>query len=214
MTTEVFGHHVECAITEQADFRKIIGEPSHRIKSKVIDRVDELARRFISAAPFAALSTRRADGGVDITPRGDPAGFAVVLDEKTIALPERPGNRRGDALENILSDPKVGLLFMIPGHNDTIRVSGSARIVQDAALAKRMTVKRHSPELIILIRVERLLCHCPKAFIRASMWEPEGWPDVSEVPSLAELMVAHGKLDETVEELSARFEKSRRTTLY
>ncbi|MGI9522212.1 MAG: MSMEG_1061 family FMN-dependent PPOX-type flavoprotein [Hyphomicrobiaceae bacterium] len=210
----IYGHEVERTITDRSAFREILGEPSPRTKEKVIDRVDELARRFIATAPFAALATRRVDGGVDITPRGDPEGFAIVLDEKTIALPERPGNRRGDALENVLRDPHIGLLFIIPGHNDTIRVSGKATIVQDKNLAARMKVKSHTPELILLIEVQRLLCHCPKAFIRSSMWRPDGWPDTSNVPNLAELMIGHAELALTVEEMATIIENDRQTRLY
>ena len=208
------GPDVDREITDETALREIIGHPYERTRTKEIDHVDPLARRFIAAAPFAVLTTRRADGGVDLTPRGDPAGFALVLDDKTIALPERPGNRRADALKNILHDPRVGLLFIIPGHGDTIRVGGTARIVQDAALAERMTVRSHRPDLIILIRVERLLSHCPKAFIRSSMWKPDGWPDTSDVPTLAELMVAHSDAALELQEMADVIAEDRRTRLY
>ena len=214
MTAVINGHKVDRCIKDRSVFRDIMGQPSHRIKAKVINHVDALARRFIAASPFAVLATRRSDGGVDVTPRGDPAGFAEVLDDKTIALPERPGNRRADALENILDDPRVGLMFMIPGHNDMLRVSGTASIVQCDQLAASMAVKNHTPELIILIHVERLLCHCPKAVIRSSLWNSAGWPDRSEVPSLAEMMVAHGELSDTVDEMASMIVKDRQTRLY
>ena len=214
MAVDVHGHTVDHAVTDEAEIREILGEPKPRVKAKVTDHVDDTARRFIAASPFAVLATRRADGGVDVTPRGDPPGFAQVLDRSTIALPERPGNRRADALLNILDDPQVGLLFLIPGHGDTLRVSGTARIVRDAALTARMTVRGHEPLLIVLIRVQRVLSHCPKAFIRSSMWNPEGWPDTSDVPTLAELMKAHGELDTPVEELAAVIAEDRETRLY
>jgi len=214
MTKVVAEYTVDRLIGNRSALREIIGQPSHRIKAKVIDHVDDLSRRFIAASPFAVLATRRPEGGVDVTPRGDPPGFAVVLDEKTVALPERPGNRRADALENILVDPQVGLLFMIPGHNDVLRISGKASIVQCKNLSARMTVKGHTPDLIILIRVERLLSHCPKAVIRSSLWKPEGWPDRSDVPSLAELMVMHGELADSIDEMTSMIENDRRTRLY
>ena len=204
----------QTAVTDPEEIRRILGEPKPRVRAKVTDHIDDTARRFIAASPFAVLATRRADGGVDATPRGDPPGFAKVLDPGTLALPERPGNRRADALLNILDDPKVGLLFLIPGHGDTLRVSGTARIVRDPALARQMTVKGHEPLLIVLIQIERVLSHCPKAFIRSSMWNPEGWPDTSDVPTLAELMKAHGGLDTPMEELAAAIAEDRVTRLY
>lgn len=211
---KIHGHAVERAIDDAAEIRAVVGEPRDRVKAKVTDRIDETARRFIAASPFAVLATRRADGGIDATPRGDPPGFAVVLDAHTLALPERPGNRRTDALVNVLANPTVGLLFLIPGHGDTLRVSGQARIVQDTPLAARMEVRGHRPDLILLIRVERVLSHCPKAFIRASMWQPEGWPDTSDVPTLAELMRAHGELDTPLDELAEAIAHDRQTRLY
>ena len=194
--------------------REVMGHPSHRSANKAIDHVDALARRFLAACPIAILGTRRADGGVDQTPRGDPPGFIHVLDDKTIALPERPGNRRADSLENVLHDPQVGLICLIPGHNDTIRISGTAKIVQDATLAETMQVRSHKPSLILMIRVERLMCHCPKALLRASMWRAEGWPDSSDVPSLAEILVAHGALSETVQDIEEVIAEDQRTAMY
>lgn len=205
---------VDRVLTSEEDLRAVVGQPGSMVSVKVIDHVDELAARFIEASPFFTLATRRADGGVDITPRGDPAGSVAVLDKNTIALPERPGNGRVDAMINILADPHVGLLFMIPGVGDTLRVSGTARIVQDKALSARLKVRSHTPDVIILINVERVLSHCPKAFVRSSLWRPEGWPDTSNVPSLAEMMVAHGKLAETREEMQAIIDNDGETRLY
>lgn len=201
-------------VTDSARIREILGEPKPRVKAKVTDHIDETARRFIAASSFAVLSTRRADGGVDVTPRGDPAGFALVLDSRTIALPERPGNRRADALFNILEDPAVGLLFLIPGHSDTLRVSGRATIVEDPDLAARMEVRGHEPDLIVKVEVERVLSHCPKAFIRAGMWDPDAWPDTSDVPTLGEMMKSHGRLETPLDELSEAIAHDRKTRLY
>ena len=214
MAEQVFGHPVDRAIDDAAEIHAILGEPKPRVKAKVTDHIDDTARRFIAAAPFAAMATRRADGGVDVTPRGDPPGFAMVLDPHTLALPERPGNRRADALLNLLEDPHLGLLFLIPGHGDTLRVSGQARIVADAGLARRMQVRGHRPDLIVLVRVERVLSHCPKAFIRSALWQPEDWPDTSNVPTLAELMKAHGRLDTPLDELAEVIAHDRETRLY
>ena len=214
MSQDVFGHSGDRAVHDAAEIRALLGEPKPRVKAKVTDHVDDTARRFIAASPFAVLSSRRADGGIDLTPRGDPAGTIKVLDPQTIAVPERPGNRRADALFNILADPAVGLLFLIPGHGDTLRVSGQARIVQDKGLAAEMQVRGHAPDLIVLIQVQRVLSHCPKAFIRAGMWTPEAWPDTSDVPTLAELMKSHGELDTPLEELADAIAHDRKTRLY
>lgn len=214
MSQSSFELEIYRVLHSEEDLRELMGHSGPRTAVKVIDHVDELAQRFIEASPFAVLATRRADGGVDVTPRGDPPGFVAVLNEKTLALPERPGNRRIDALVNILGDPKVGLMFTIPGHNDTLRVSGTAKIVQDAKLSELLTVRSHKPEVIVLLTVERLLCHCPKAFIRSSLWKKEGWPDTSNVPSLAEMMVVHGQLSDSVEEMRGLLETDRKTTLY
>lgn len=214
MALDKFDGAVDRVFGSESALRDVIGQAGRQTAAKVIDHVDDLARRFIAASPFAVMATRRADGGVDVTPRGDPPGFAAVLDRKTIALPERPGNGRIDALVNLLADPKIGLLFMIPGHGDTLRVSGSAKIVQDAALSRRLTVRSHSPEVIVLVTVERVLSHCPKAFVRSSLWRAEGWPDTSEVPSLAEMMVAHAGLAETVEEMQHIIDEDGNKRLY
>lgn len=214
MSADVNGHRVDRIIGDPEQIKARFGEPKPRVKAKVTDHIDDTAKRYIHTSPFAVLATRRRDGGVDVTPRGDPAGFVQILDRSTLAIPERPGNRRTDALLNILDDPAVGLLFLIPGHGDTLRVSGRATIVEDKTLAARMNVQGHEPDLIVLVRVDRVLSHCPKAFIRAAMWKPEQWPDTSNVPTLAELMKAHGALDQPVEELAEAIAHDRVTRLY
>ncbi|MDV7146003.1 pyridoxamine 5'-phosphate oxidase family protein, partial [Tropicimonas sp. TH_r6] len=176
--------------------------------------IDPLAERFIAAAPLAVLGTRRVDGGVDQTPRGDPPGFIKVLDPRTLALPDRPGNNRMDSFENTLRDNAVGLLFMIPGHGDTLRVSGRSALVRDAALSEQLAVNGRPAGLVMLIRVERVLSHCPKAFIRSRAWHPDEWPDTSNVPSLAEMMKAHGALKDPVSVIEERIHRSNTERLY
>ncbi|MEM6438284.1 MAG: MSMEG_1061 family FMN-dependent PPOX-type flavoprotein [Pseudomonadota bacterium] len=211
---EALGREVDETIETAQALRAVLGAPSERVQAKVIDRIDEGAARYIAASPFAALATRRADGGVDVTPRGDPPGFAKVLDSKTLALPERPGNRRADALLNLLEDPRLGLLFMIPGVTHTLRVSGEARLVRDAALGEAMAVNGRAPELIVLVRVERVLSHCSKAFVRSALWRPESWAERPDVPSLAELMAAHTEMGLEVAFLDAVIERDARERLY
>jgi len=214
MGTNVFGQSVDGRISSTQQLREIAKMPSRYVDSKVIDHIDQLTERFIAASPLAILGTRREDGGVDQTPRGDPPGFVKVLDPKTLALPDRPGNNRMDAIENILRDDAVGLLFMIPGHGDTIRVSGRAAIVQDDGLAEKLAVNGRPAGFITLIRVERVLSHCPKAFIRSRAWMPDEWPDTSNVPRLAEIIKAHGQLSDTLPELEDMIHQSSTERLY
>lgn len=214
MGETVFGQQVARRLRDSADLRQVTATPSRYVDAKVIDHVDALAARFIAASPLMILGTRRADGGVDQTPRGDPPGFVKILDPRTLAVPDRPGNNRMDSIENILRDDAVGLLFLIPGHGDTLRVSGRAAIVDDPALAERLAVNGRPAGLVTLIRVQRVLSHCPKAFIRSRAWQPDHWPDTSDVPSLAEMMKVHSGLQDSIPELEAVIERSNTERLY
>ena len=154
---------------------------------------------MFAASSIVVLATRCEDGGIDITPRGDPSGFALVLNRNVIALPDRPGNNPADAFENIPQDPGVGLYFIKPVHCESLRISGNARIVRDTSLVRSMEVRGHVPGLALLVRLQRLLSHCPKAFVRAAMWERDAWPDLSHVPSAGEFLKVHGGLKDAVE---------------
>ena len=197
----VYGLSVDKHIKSTSDLREIADLPSHFVTDKIIDHMDDLSGKFIAASSLAILSSTRADGIQDVTPRGDPPGFAKVLGPKLLAIPDRPGNGRMDTFENIFANPNVGVLFIIPGHRDTLRVSGKGAVVQDAALGETLAVNGRPAELVLLIEVERVLCHCPKAFVRGKVWQADGWPNTSDVPSLAEMMVAHGKLSVTIQEM-------------
>lgn len=209
-----FGHDVEQEIRNQKDLREHYKQPSIYVSNKQIDHIDDLVSRFLAATSLAILATRRSHGGVDLTPRGDPPGFLKVLDRHCLALPDRPGNNRVDAYENIINDPAVGLLCIIPGHRDTIRIDGEATIVRDSELFADMAVKGKQPASALIIRVKRLLCHCPKAFIRSHAWEPNSWPDTSGVPSLGEMMVAHGGLDIGRQTMEGVVENDSKNRLY
>lgn len=211
---DVFGITVEKEVTTQEDLRTHRNPPSRFVANKVIGHVDDLARRFIAASSMVVLATRRADGGIDMTPRGDPPGFVQILNDRVIALPDRLGNNRADAFENILRDQGVGLYFIIPGHKDSLRISGRARIVRDTELMSRMEVRGHVPDLAILVRVDALLSHCPKAFVRAGMWEQDAWPDRSDVPSAGEFLKEHGSLADPLAEVDGIVEKDGQNRLY
>ena len=149
------------------------------------------------------VASRGSDGQIDVSPKGDPAGFVTVLDEKTLAIPDRPGNHRLDTFENLLEHPEIGLIFLIPGHGDTLRISGSGKIVRDRSLQARLAVDGKQPNLILVITVAEAFLHCPKCVFRSRLWSPEHWPSRSGLPSLAEAIVTHAKSGETVADVQA-----------
>lgn len=212
--TKVFGRLVDRHLQTSHDLRGTTPSPSHWVNNKVIDHVDDLSRRFIAASSLVIMSSARPDGILDMTPRGDPPGFVRVLHSRLLAIPDRPGNRRMDTFENVFGNPNVGALFIIPGHRDTLRISGKGAVVQDAVLGQELAVDGRTAELILLVQVERVLCHCPKAFIRGKVWQPDAWPDTSNVPTLAQMLLAHGAMSETLEEVEAGVREDRETRLY
>ena len=170
-------------VADAAALRAMLGEPVAAAVTKVSDRLNELTRRFVDLSPFVLLATSAADGTCDVSPRGDPPGFVHVRDDRTLLLPERPGNRLADSLRNILENPHVGLLFLIPGVGETLRVNGRARIVTEHELLEPLAVEGKMPMLGLLVEVEQVFTHCPKAFIRSQLWDPEGFTDAAELPS-------------------------------
>ena len=196
------------------EIREHIGEPAPPVVAKVMDHIDDVSREIIEKSPFILLASATVDGYPDISPKGDPFGFVKVLDEKYLAIPDRPGNRRTDTFTNILQNPYLAVIFLIPGKGETLRVTGESRIVRDQALRESMAVDGHVPEFAIVIHVERVLIHCPKCVIRAKLWQPDEWPNSSGTADIAEAMIAHAKLDTTPEELEALAEKEGLTRLY
>ena len=193
----------EEVVTTLGRLREQTAQPSSRAQAKVIAHIDDICRRFIAACPFLLVASRGADGRLDISPKGDPPGFVAVLDDKTLAIPDRPGNHRFDTFANVIECADIALIFMIPGHGDTLRVSGKGRIVRDTALQSRLAVSGKSPNFALVVTVEEAFMHCSKCMIRSKLWNPEYWPDRSRVPSLAEALVAHAKPSETIGEVQA-----------
>jgi uncharacterized protein len=171
------------AITDEAQLREIIGEPTALVVTKISDRLNDLTRQFIERSPFVCLGTASPDGGLDVSPRGDPAGFVRILDERTLLLPERPGNRIGDTLTNLLADPRIALLFLIPGVGDTFRVNGTAEIIDDPELLAGSEVAGKVPRLGVLVSIQEAYTQCPKALIRSELWNPERHIDRAALPS-------------------------------
>ena len=201
-------------ITTRERLREVKGPPASSAAVKDIDRIDDICRRFIAASPFIVVATRGEDGRLSVSPKGDPAGFVTVLDEKTLAIPDRLGNGRLDTFENLLTNPEIGVFFLIPGNGDTLRVSGKGYIVRDAELQNKFVVNGKVPELVLVISVENAFMHCPKCVIRSKLWKPEQWPDRSNVPTLAEALVAHAALGDTVPEMQAYVDRDAATRLY
>ena len=164
----------------------LLGEPGERAATKARPALLDVDRAWLAASPFCVMATADADGSCDASPKGDPAGSLVhVIDDRTIALAERPGNRRADGYRNILANPHVGLDFLIPGRGDTLRVNGRARLVSDAPFFDEMVVKGHRPILAVVVEIEELFFHCAKAFLRSGIWKPETWDPEAVVPRRA-----------------------------
>ncbi|MEV3901865.1 MSMEG_1061 family FMN-dependent PPOX-type flavoprotein [Mycobacterium sp. NPDC050551] len=173
-------------VTTVDELRAIVGHPNSFVANKVSPQLSEVHQNWLSAARLGFVATYDADGRVDVSPKGDPAGFVHIIDESTIAIPERPGNKRVDGYLNVLERPRVGSVFVIPGRGDTLRVNGSARVLADADYFDALAVKGKRPILALEIDVEEVFFHCSKAFMRSDAWKPESWtPDV--VPSVAQL---------------------------
>ena len=176
--TQLHGEH---------ELEALLGEPAPLVRAKVSDRLNELTRQFVDRSPFVLLATSAPDGTCDVSPRGDPPGFVRVLDERTLLLPDRPGNRLADSLRNILANPNVGLLFVIPGIGDTLRVNGRAAVVTDEELLAPSAVEGKVPRLGLRIEIDEVFTHCSKAFLRSRLWDPETFVERSNLPSSGEI---------------------------
>ena len=201
-------------VKTESQFRDIIGHPSHRVLRKHITALDQHCRAFIAKSPFVLIGSADGAGNMDVSPKGDPPGFVRVLDDTTLAIPERPGNRHADTFSNLLQNRHVGLLFLIPGKQETLRVNGTAVIVRDQWLRDGMAIAGKTPEFAIAVTVKEAFFHCAKCVIRSQLWSTTQWPDPTGLPSLAQAMVDAGKLDETPEEMQVLIDRDVRERLY
>ncbi|NRQ31032.1 pyridoxamine 5'-phosphate oxidase family protein [Nonomuraea sp. NN258] len=200
-------------IGSETELRELLGEVMPRALTKERVRLHERDREWLAASPFCLIATSDAEGNCDVSPKGDPAGFTYVIDDTTIAIPDRPGNRRADGFLNILRNPHVGLVYLIPGRNETLRINGRARLVREAPFLDEMIVKGNRPHLALVVEIEQIFFHCAKAFLRSSLWKPDSWrPDV--LPSHASLVKEVQKVEETVEELEAYYGEAYAKKLY
>jgi PPOX class probable FMN-dependent enzyme len=175
-------------VTSQAELRAIFGAPGERALLKERPRLDVHSRAFIASAPFVLLATANAAGRCDVSPKGDAPGFVLVLDDTHLVIPDRLGNNRIDGLTNIIENPHVGMIFLIPGREDTLRVNGRARVIRDGEILARLEVQGKRPKVAIGVEVEECFLHCAKAFKRSGLWERERWPDVAGLPSMARVL--------------------------
>jgi PPOX class probable FMN-dependent enzyme len=202
-------------ITSVDELSALLGEPAPRVRDKARPDLVELDRRWLSASPFCVLATAGADGTCDASPKGDPAGQLVhVIDDRTIAIAERPGNRRADGYRNVLDNPHVGLLFVIPGRGDTLRINGRARLVTDAPFFDELRVQDARPVLALVVEIDEVFHHCQKAFLRSRLWEPESWDPVGCVPRRAVVSQALERPEATLDELDEYYGPAYAANLY
>jgi uncharacterized protein len=193
-------------IGTMAELRELIGFPQGRAVTKEHTRLHAVDRAWLAVSPFCILATSDEFGNCDASPKGDPAGGLIhVLDDATIAIAERPGNRRADGYGNVLANPHVGIISLVPGRTETLRINGRARLLRDAPFFDDMVVRGKRPVLVLLVEIEQIFFHCAKAFLRSALWQPETWrPDA--LPSHATLVKASQHTPETLEELEAHYE--------
>lgn len=203
-------------INSEEELRDIIGSPTDVVTAKLADRLNDLTRQFIERSPFVCVATTGRDGGMDVSPRGDPPGFVRVLNDTTLLLPERPGNRLADTLVNLLSDSRIALLFLIPGVGDTFRVNGTGLITDDEHLLKDSAVEGKTPRLGIVVSVREAYTQCAKALIRSDLWNPENHIERSDLPSSGAILKSLSLPDlDIAEHERARAERyARREGLY
>ena len=201
-------------ITSEEQLRAVTGWPAPRALDKEIATLDVHCRAIIAKSPFVLISSSDAEGRVDVSPKGDPPGFVQVLDASTLAIPDRPGNRRADTYRNVLQNPRVGLLFLVPGRNETLRVNGRALIVRDAGLRERMAVKGKAPQLALIVSTEEVFVHCGKCMLRSNLWDHEARLDVTGLPSHARCLVDHAGLTQPLEAVEASVQEGNKNKLY
>jgi PPOX class probable FMN-dependent enzyme len=194
-------------ITSAEELREVLGGfPSERAATKDRPALHPLQIEWLRRSPFCVIATSDSGGNCDASPKGDPAGQLIhVLDPRTIAIAERPGNKRADGYLNILSNPHVGVIALIPGRDDTLRINGRARIVRDAPFFSELVVRGRRPVLALVVEIEQVFSHCPKAFMRSSLWEPSSWQAADELPSVAALCKAVQDPADTLADLEAHY---------
>jgi len=202
-------------VTTLAELEELYEARTPNAARKEIDHLDEHCRDFVARSPFALLATSDADGRCDVTPRGGVPGFARILDDHRVAIPDAKGNNRTDSLRNIIANPHAGLLFLLPGLGETLRVNGPASLTRDPGLLADLAHEGRVPTLAVVVDAREVFLHCAKAFIRSGLWKPETWPDREDLPSAARILRDHtGQTDRTTQDLQGDLDHSYATRLY
>ena len=190
-------------IENRAELRALYRSPGDGAVRKELKKLDAHGHKFLSKSPFVLIGTQDPHGHADVSPKGDRPGFAIALDDFTVAIPDRPGNNRLDSWENVVDNPAVGLLFLIPGMNETLRINGEGKLTADRELCERLAVDGKLAITVLVVKINAVYMHCAKAFMRSQLWEPASWPDRSEMPSLGQILRDQLALADRVEELDA-----------
>jgi PPOX class probable FMN-dependent enzyme len=202
-------------LTTEQELRALIGVPAARSVQKERRALDEHDRAFIARSPFLLMATSGTDGRCDVSPKGDAPGFVQVLDERRLVIPERPGNKRLDGMLNMLSNPHIGLIFLVPGREETLRVNGRASVTRDPLLLERCTAHGKVPLVAIGVEVEQCFLHCPKAFIRSRLWQQQSWPASDALPTMACVLFDQIRPnDATLEDYERAIEEGNTKRLY
>ncbi len=202
-------------ITGEQELRDLLGLPAPRSVLKERPALDAHCRAYIAASPFLVMATSGSDGTCDVSPKGDAPGFVAVLDDRHIVIPDRPGNKRFDGMKNLLANPHIGLIFFVPGREETLRINGRAWITRDLDLLARCVAHDKTPQLAIGVEVEQCFLHCPKAFIRSKLWKHAEWPAPDALSSMAQVL--HDQIRPagiTVQQYECEMEERNRTQLY
>ncbi|MBT3351376.1 MAG: pyridoxamine 5'-phosphate oxidase family protein [Nitrospinaceae bacterium] len=189
------------------------GEPNERAAKKQMEKLEKHSRHFISLSPFFVLSTSSSEG-TDASPRGDAPGFVTVLDDHTLLIPDRMGNNRVDSMHNIMENPNVGMLFLVPGMNETLRINGKARVITDEKLLKPMSVKGKSPKSALIVEIDEVYMHCAKALMRSHLWDSERHIERSSFPTLGQVFKDQVGSDQDAEEIEKLVQEGYVTRLY
>jgi len=202
-------------IKSQDELRALMGAPvAPPVVEKTLSSLDRHCLTFIDRSPFVLVASSDSEGRMDISPKGDAPGFVKVLDEKTLVVPDRPGNQRFDTFCNLFQSPRIGLIFLIPGKRETLRVGGTAQVVRDAELLETMSAKGKVPALAIVVHVDEAFFHCSKCMIRSRLWQPEQWPELEGLPTLAETMKDAASVPGPVEALDGLIKDDEENRLY
>ena len=202
-------------VESEAQLRALMGDPvAPPVVEKTLTSLDRHCRAFVGRSPFVLIASSDSDGRMDVSPKGDAPGFVQILDENTLAIPDRPGNQRFDTFRNLFQSPRVGLIFLIPGKRETLRIGGNAQVVRDQELLESMAAKNKIPSLAIVVHVDEAFFHCSKCMIRSRLWQPDHWPSLEGLPTLAETMKDAASVPGPVEALEGVIREDEEKLLY